>query len=336
MTDQIRTALAPVSGRTLAAVGAPAETPLPVVFLRSQGAGKRFWEFFTVHIRNRHTRKAYFVAVSQFSAWCEQQKLRLEDIQPIHVAGYIEQLGAVVAKPTVKQHLAAIRMLFDWLVTGQIIPINPAHAVRGPRHSVKKGKTSVLSAEEMRTLLDSVDAATLIGLRDRALIALMGYTFARVGAALAMKVEDFYSEGKRWWLRLHEKGGKRHEVPAHHNAEAYAALGRVFIIARRPNVGLRLPESRRMSEPERPTRKSRLSEQGQETDLRDTTPEQRILMMWPLALDAWAPTGLPKGPSACAEHTAVAAGSRMIVWGGSVAGGAVTNEGGVLDLTKVP
>jgi integrase/recombinase XerD len=84
------------------------------------------------------------VAVSQFSKWCEQKKLRLEDIQPIHVAGYIEQLGRAVSKPTVKQHLAAIRMLFDWLVTGQVIPINPAHAVRGPRHSVKKGKTSVL------------------------------------------------------------------------------------------------------------------------------------------------------------------------------------------------
>ena len=185
----------------------------PAVFLRTQDRRKRFWEFFTVHIRNRNTRKAYFVAVSQFSAWCEQKKLRLEDIQPIHVAGYIEQLGGVVAKPTVKQHLAAIRMLFDWLVTGQVIPINPAHAVRGPKHSVKKGKTSVLSAEEMRHLLDSIDTTTLLGLRDRALIALMGYTFARVGAAVAMKVEDFYIQKRRGWVRLHEKGGKVNELP---------------------------------------------------------------------------------------------------------------------------
>src|SRR5256885_14718491 len=65
-------------------------------------------------------------------------------------------------------HLAAIRMLFDWLVTGQVMPTNPAHAVRGPKHSVKKGKTSVLSAEEMGQLLASIDAGTLIGLRDRA------------------------------------------------------------------------------------------------------------------------------------------------------------------------
>ena len=95
----------------------------------------------------------------------------------------------MASKPTVKQHLAAIRMLFDWLVTGQVIPTNPAHAVRGPKHSVKKGKTSVLSAEEMGILLDRFrsehNGTLLIGLRDRALIALMGYTFARVGAAVA-------------------------------------------------------------------------------------------------------------------------------------------------------
>jgi integrase/recombinase XerD len=125
------------------------------------------------------------------------------------------------AKPTVKQHLAAIRMLFDWLVTGQIVPLNPAHAVRGPRYSVKKGKTSVLSAEEMRMLLDSIKTDALIGVRDRALLALMGYTFARVGAAVQMKVEDYYIQSRRGWVRLHEKGGKVNELPCHHNLEQY-------------------------------------------------------------------------------------------------------------------
>src|ERR1700687_2091219 len=152
----------PVSGRQLAAVGASPAGPLPAIFLRVQDRGKRFWEFFTANIRNRNTRKAYFVAVSQFSAWCEQQKLRLQQIQPIHVARYIEPPGPAMANPTVTQHLAAVRMLFDWLVTGQVIPINPAHAVRGPRHSVRKGKTSVLSAEEMGQLLASIDNGTLI------------------------------------------------------------------------------------------------------------------------------------------------------------------------------
>jgi site-specific recombinase XerC len=133
------------------------------------------------------------------------------------VAAYIEELGRTHSKPTVKQHLAGIRMLFDWLVLGQVMPLNPAHAVRGPRHSVRKGKTSVLSAEEMRTLLDSIDATTPIGLRDRALIALMGYTFARIGAVLAMKVEEYFIRQHRGWVRLHEKGDKVNELPCHHN-----------------------------------------------------------------------------------------------------------------------
>jgi integrase/recombinase XerD len=212
--------LIPVSGGTLAAVGAGAER-LPKIFLQSANSSTRFWEFFTANIRNRNTRKAYFVAVAQFSEWCEARKLSLQQIEPIHVAAYIEQLIQTRSKPTVKQHLAGIRMLFDWLVTGQVVPTNPAHSVRGPRHSVKKGKTSVLSADEMRTLLDSIDTSTLLGLRDRALVALMGYTFARVGAAVQMKVEDYYIQKRRGWVRLHEKGGKVNELPCHHNLEHF-------------------------------------------------------------------------------------------------------------------
>jgi site-specific recombinase XerC len=112
-------------------------------------------------------------------------------------------------------------MLMDWLVVGQVIPMNPASSVRGPKHVVKKGKTPVLSREQARQLLDSIDTSTLIGLRDRALIGVMVYSFARVSAVINMNVEDYWQNGKRCWLRLHEKGGKHHEVPAHHVAEEY-------------------------------------------------------------------------------------------------------------------
>ena len=112
-------------------------------------------------------------------------------------------------------------MLFDWLVVGQVMPMNPASSVRGPRHSVKKGKTPVLAAEEARALLDAIDVSTLPGLRDRALIGLMVYTFARVGAAVGMRVGDVYVQGRRTWVRLPEKGGKRHEMPCHHNLDEY-------------------------------------------------------------------------------------------------------------------
>jgi site-specific recombinase XerD len=195
---------------------------LPALFAPDEGAARRFVEFFTANIRNPNTRRAYARAASEFAAWCEQQSLReLQDIEPIHVAAYIEGRRVTLSAPSVKVELAAIRMLFDWLVVGQVIAVNPASPVRGPKHSVKRGKTPVLSADEARALLDSIDVATPIGLRDRALIALMVYTFARVGAALSMRVEDVYVQNRRTWVRLHEKGGKRHEMPCHHNLESY-------------------------------------------------------------------------------------------------------------------
>lgn len=183
------------------------------------GAAKRFAEFFGANIRNRNTRVAYARAVRDFLAWCDRRGLTLSRIQPLHVAAYVERHPG--SPPTVKQHLAAIRMLFDWLVIGQVVPVNPASSVRGPRHVVKRGKTPVLTALEARRLLDSIDITHLVGMRDRALVAVMVYSFARVSAVVGMRVSDYYQNGKRSWIRLHEKGGKFHEVPAHHNAEAY-------------------------------------------------------------------------------------------------------------------
>jgi site-specific recombinase XerD len=184
-------------------------------------AGRRFVEFFTANIRNANTRAAYARAIGDFFAWLEERGVTLERVEPVIVAAYVEQLGRDKSAPTVKQALAAIRMLFDWMVVGQVLPINPASSVRGPRHVVKRGKTPVLTADQARQLLDSIDTTSVIGLRDRALIGVMVYSFARVSAAVSMRVEDYYPAGKRWWFRLCEKGGKRHEVPAHHNAEAY-------------------------------------------------------------------------------------------------------------------
>jgi site-specific recombinase XerD len=196
---------------------------LPVLIA---GAGKqavrRFLEFFTVNIRNKNTRAAYARAAADFLRWCEGQGIgALGRVQPVHVAAYIEQLQGKRSAPTVKQHLACIRMLFDWLVTGQVMPSNPAHSVRGPRHSVSKGSTPVLSSEEATALLKGMDVSTVVGLRDRAIIAVMTYTFARVGAVVALTIEDYYPQKKRWWLRLCEKNGKVNEMPCHHKLEEY-------------------------------------------------------------------------------------------------------------------
>lgn len=185
-------------------------------------AAQRVLEFFTAQINNDHTRKAYLNATRRFADWCAAHGLQqLDQVQAFHVAAFVKHLQGQFTPPTVKQHLAALRMLFDWLVTGHVIAVNPAHAVHGPKYVVKKGKTPVLQADEARTLLDMIDTGTPIGLRDRALIGTMVYTFARVNAVLDMKVKDYFIQGRRGWVRLHEKGGKEHEVPCHHTLERF-------------------------------------------------------------------------------------------------------------------
>ncbi|MCZ7854894.1 MULTISPECIES: tyrosine-type recombinase/integrase [Agrobacterium] len=207
---------------TALALSAPSAALPALVHPSDERTRMRFLEFFTANIRNPNTRKAYARSAADFLHWCEARGVSaLPQIQPMHVAAWIEELGRSHAVPTVKQRLAAIRHLFDWMVTGQIMPTNPAHAVRGPSYSTKKGKTPVLSPEEARQLLDSIPTDTIVGLRDRAFIATMTFTFARVGAATGMEVRDVYVQGRRLWVRLHEKGGKVVEMPCHHTLEAY-------------------------------------------------------------------------------------------------------------------
>jgi len=184
-------------------------------------ASYRFLEFFTAQIRNPHTRRAYARAAAEFFDWLAAKGVaRLEAIESVHVATYIEELQRARSAPTAKLRLAALRHLFDWMVIGQIMT-NPAAAVRGPRHVVRRGKTPVLDPAEARQLIDAIDTTTVIGLRDRALIGLMVYSFARIGAAIGRRVEDVYTQNRRLWVRLHEKAGKQHAMPCHHNLETY-------------------------------------------------------------------------------------------------------------------
>jgi site-specific recombinase XerD len=214
-----------LAGRGVLAPASPALlVPILVaVAVAGDKASTRFLEFFAANIRTPNTRRAYSRAVRDFLAWCEDAGVAsIASVAPLHVATWIEgQIQAGLAAPSVKQRLAALRHLFDWLVVGQVMLTNPAASVRGPQHVVKGGKTPVLDPAEARALLDSIDISTPIGLRDRALISLMVYSFTRVGAALGMKVEDVYTQRRRLWVRLREKGGKAHAMPCHHNLEEY-------------------------------------------------------------------------------------------------------------------
>ena len=212
-------ALTPAAAEPAIAPSGAGEIVLPQVIVDAGPAAvARFLEFFAGRIANARTRAAYGRAVGQFLGWCEARGLQLRDVSPLHVAAYIRTHPG--SAPTVKQHLAAIRMLGDWLVVNQVLPVNPAAAVRGPKHVVTKGATPVLSPAEARKLLETIDTGALAGLRDRALLSVMLYSFARVSAVLGMRRQDYFGQGSRGWLRLHEKGGKRHDVPAHHRAGA--------------------------------------------------------------------------------------------------------------------
>ena len=203
--------------------GVPAAPLVPaLVAAAGERAALRFLEFFAANIRNPHTRRAYYRAAEEFLTWCAHAGVpSIAAVQPVHVAAWIETSMRGLAAPSVKQRLAAIRHLFDWLVNGQVVAINPAHTVRGPRHVVTCGQTPVLDPAEARALLDSIDTGNHAGLRDRALIGLMVYSFARIGAALGMTVEDVYTQNRRLWVQLREKGGKQHAMPCHHNLEEY-------------------------------------------------------------------------------------------------------------------
>ena len=202
-------------------------SPAPALFPASlyaptRKAKRRVAEFFATQVNNDNTRKAYLNAARRFSLWCAAHGIESPAaVEPIHFAAFVKSLEKEFSAPTVKQHLAALRMLFDLLVTSHVVKVNPEHAVRGPKHVVRKGQTPVLSPEETRQLLDSIEAETLMGLRDRALIALMTYTFARVGAAIKVRIEDYFVQGRRSWVRLQEKGGKEHQAPCHHRLGEY-------------------------------------------------------------------------------------------------------------------
>ena len=192
-----------------------------IIELAGAQARNKFLECFTASIRNKNTRFAYHRACVDFLAWCDDHCFKLDEVEPVVVAAYIERQCQIYSPPSVKQQLAAIRMLMDWLVIGQVLPMNPAASVRGPKHVVRRGKSPVLSAEQARHLIDSIHTSKVIGLRDRALIGIMIYSFARIGAVVGMNVSDYFQNGKRCYFRLLEKNGKWHEVPAHHKAQEY-------------------------------------------------------------------------------------------------------------------
>ena len=219
-------------GLWLFAVGAiaPLTRPVPALIAAAgEQAMRRYCAFFTENHANAHTSRAYLRACRSFLNWCAEHGLRLENIRPRDVAAYVEAIGAALSAQSVRQSLAAVRMLFDWLVAGQVIAANPAGSVRGPQPAAEAGALFVLTAAQWRLLVDAIPTVMPRDLRDRALIATLTYTFARISAALALRVEDLRPSDTGWVLWLHERQGRRHGCPCH--SDLLSALRRYIAAA---------------------------------------------------------------------------------------------------------
>lgn len=195
---------------------------LPAMIEAAGAAGRFAWEEFLYgDIASEHTRKAYGRAVHQFLAWCEAEAgiVELSKVTPRLIRGYFDQHPGSAA--TKKQHLSALRHCLDLCVTRHVLFLNPALSVRGERLQVIEGKTPEISVKECRALLQSIETETVIGLRDRAIVATLIYTAVRVGAVSRLDCGDFYPDGAQWMLRFAEKRGKSREIPVRHNLQEY-------------------------------------------------------------------------------------------------------------------
>ncbi len=199
---------------------------LPSLVERAGGAARFAWEeFFFAEHHNLHTQRAYESAVRRFLSWCEGEGVELASISPGMVGQYLTGLGGSAAKRN--QRLSALRGFFDRVVQRHVVLLNPAASVRGVKQTVMEGKTPEITIDQARKLIASVgttytvkakghqaqEVVSVVGLRDRAILATLAYTACRAGAIAKLRLQDFQHDGKQYVLRFQEKGGKSREIP---------------------------------------------------------------------------------------------------------------------------
>ena len=195
------------------------EAEPPIVQQAGNAARFAWQEFVYARLRNNGTWRGYLHAVQKFLRWCDERNVELKRIAPAHVGRYLDEQP--YAASTKKLHLSALRHFFDELVVRHVIVLNPAHSVRGERLSAVEGKTPEITIKQARSLLGSLDTTHVVGLRDRAIVAGMIYTAARVGAIARLRRGDFYDGGEQYFLRLTEKGEKFRELPVRHDLRGF-------------------------------------------------------------------------------------------------------------------
>jgi integrase/recombinase XerD len=207
---------------------------LPAVIEAAGGNAHFAYEEFLAGIDSPHTARAYRHALNRFLAHVDDLGLELQQVGPKVVSAYLKNLQAEVrgkkdeprrfqeaSKPMKKLHLAALRHFFDKAVERHAVMLNPALSVRGPKLSVREGKTKGLGVKQARQLLASIDVSSPVGLRDRAVIATLIYTAARRGAVAKLRREDFHSDGRQHYFQLDEKGGKQRTIPCREDLQRF-------------------------------------------------------------------------------------------------------------------
>ena len=212
--------LIPIAETTAEPHALAIDSPLPRLIAEAGPAAAFAWdEFFSGQLRNPHTRVAYLRSVRTFLGWLEERGVNLSQVSPGLVGSYLDQLD--LSPPSKKLVLAALRRFFDALVNRHVLMLNPAASVRAERYSAVEGKTPAISPDQARQLLAAIDAGTPVGLRDRAVIAMLIYTAARAGAVAKLRLRDLMHDGKQYSLRFAEKGGKSREIPVRYDLERY-------------------------------------------------------------------------------------------------------------------
>ncbi len=247
--DQNQDALLPVLAGDLAVDRArvDGEQALPALIPPTNARARYAWDEFLASLDSDHTRRAYRIAIERLSDFCVRHGLTLQTIKPSDLREHLDpkrlvnisknpsREGDPLSKPSRKLHLAAIRRLFDFFVVRHVVDLNPAASVKGPKHSVDRGKTPVLTTKQARAVLASIQTENIVGLRDRAIIGVLIYTASRVGAVAKLSLRDLFPDGTQMMLRLDEKGGKLREVPVRHDLEAFL---KEYLVAARLDVAL--------------------------------------------------------------------------------------------------
>lgn len=170
-------------------------------------------EFLLVRTANPHTRSVYARACGRLLRWSEREALSLTELRPMHLAIYVRDLSRALSAASVATHLSAIRRLYAWLIEKHLLLSNPAQSLRLPRVQASVGKTPVLDAARLHRYLDEMDLRDARERRDHALMSAMLYSFLRVGALLALRVDDVRLAAGE--LLVREKGGQQRMLPLH-------------------------------------------------------------------------------------------------------------------------